>query len=378
MQKQIMEKLGSPNVAQRRQAVVALANSGDPDTVDILNRVASSDEDDGVRELAQKAADHVRKMQWQRAQASVPAAPAIGPTTIEKVAPEINTNTARPVIDPNINVSFEKKKMARSRLDSAFRWRVDGFPAKAIVDLKRAIQLDPSLAKDGSAQALSADLMSAGTEESIELLMGYEAPKAGANAKAAGVALGEVLAFLLEGSILFALPLITIFVLYNRVMSEITGRSDLSFGLSEINIIAQKPNLIIGSIANYIITSLFLYTVMFFLGIFIGGSGSLIKFIRTMMRITAVAEVIAILLVFVPIMTPSLTRTLDLRHNLILYLLGVLVLYFGLQFYFAGRAHGFGFFKGCATVIGGWIAASFILWLFTAIVIAPSLQQVTR
>jgi hypothetical protein len=106
---------------------------------------------------------------------------------------------------------------------------------------------------------------------------------------------------------------------------------------------------------------------MFITGILIGGTGNLLDFLRTIMRVTA-GIYLAIGAVFLLFPAASwlpydpVTRQPPAFSPYIA--LGVIAFVGSILWvYFAGRAHGFGFFKGCAMIVLTSIGFSILIFI---------------
>src|SRR4051812_44295334 len=57
----LIQQVKSKDAAQRKQAIIGLANSGHPRSVDVLHQISTSDPDPALRDYAAKAEAHARK-----------------------------------------------------------------------------------------------------------------------------------------------------------------------------------------------------------------------------------------------------------------------------------------------------------------------------
>src|SRR5258706_12610509 len=127
-----VEHLKSVESARRKEAIEALAESGDPRALGPLVRTAKNDPDRALRKLADGAARQVREQQNQA-----------GGTVIQPLTP-------RPAV-PKYAASDSDKRKAREYLNRALNHRLNAETTDAIPELAKALKLDPALETDAGA-----------------------------------------------------------------------------------------------------------------------------------------------------------------------------------------------------------------------------------
>jgi hypothetical protein len=392
MFEQFVRQLKSGNPLDRRQAIVKITNSGHPDSLALLEKYIAVEKDAEVRALVQKAVDYLRTNR-PKPDAPPPASGGRGATGTYAAAdaagggargkPGSTSNApyssalapAVPpaeaiIMQPPTVVSEQKKRAAKGRLDAAMQQQINGNRDKAILELKRALELNPDLKKDQFAFGLAAQL-TGGSADPFPLIMESSAPK---NENLVAQGAETLLSFTLE--VLIIMVIVTIFLTVSyRKFGEIAIElvkyaaesglegSDALRQLAATSYVDQRQVFIdsigraIISVGGLIMYSMFMYAV----GVFIGGSGGVLNFLRAIMRVNA-AIYLALGAVLLLIPTPRWIPRLgpDGAPDLMPFglMAGILVIGYFLWVYFAGRAHGFGFGKGCAMVALTGIAIS--------------------
>lgn len=139
MDERVIRALKNPDPEIRRKAIVALGKAQDPDALPYLARVAKSDDDDDLRELARKAGVYIRKSTspQQEVLMAAPEAPAM---------PE-----RKPI-------SKAAKDQAAYDLDKAFDAEIKGDANRAMQLLQKAVRGNPELTMDNTARSLAESL----------------------------------------------------------------------------------------------------------------------------------------------------------------------------------------------------------------------------
>lgn len=130
---QLVQRLRSPDAAQRRQAIMALANLRDPAALPALAHIYRNDPDTELRDLALKAERYIRQIA-DAAQAT--AGESTGAATGTGPASHQGAPTERDI------------QLARSYLDAATDFMLTDDKGRAIESLGRALALNPGLAND--------------------------------------------------------------------------------------------------------------------------------------------------------------------------------------------------------------------------------------
>jgi hypothetical protein len=148
----LLKQISHNDPKQRRKAIVALADSRDLDGLNSLEKVAQNDPDPKLRDLATRAAKHLK--------AQVEKAVALA---------------ANPTAEAPIRVSEKQMARGRAYLDEAMSLVVAKDNGKATKALAKALEADPSLKEDSYFQSLASNLFNASVEESIRRLTSSEA-----------------------------------------------------------------------------------------------------------------------------------------------------------------------------------------------------------
>lgn len=134
------EQLHSADPDQRRQAIIALANSRDLAALKPLAEVFQHDPDPALRELALKAGRYLRRY----------AAPAAAPEEAQ--------------------VSERDRQLAQNLLDAATTYHLNGDKGRAIDALGKALSLNPALRKESFVANLIMSLTETSVDEALPLL----------------------------------------------------------------------------------------------------------------------------------------------------------------------------------------------------------------
>jgi tetratricopeptide (TPR) repeat protein len=147
----LLKQLNHSDPKLRRKAIVALADCRDVAGLKPLETTAESDPDPKLRELAVKAASHLKEQ-------------------VEKALAYAASPEAQPI-------RVSEKQMARSReyMNEAMSMMVAKDNAKAIKALAKALQIDPSLKEDNYFQSLAGNLFNTNPDEAIKKLTSGEA-----------------------------------------------------------------------------------------------------------------------------------------------------------------------------------------------------------
>jgi len=128
----INDLLHSPDPAQRRRAIMQLAEARDPAALPLLADIYRNDPMPELRELALKAGRYIRQ-----------------PVGATRAHPEpATTSQSAPALARPQEVSKRDAELAKSHLDAAINFHALGDPARAVEYLGKAISLNPALEKD--------------------------------------------------------------------------------------------------------------------------------------------------------------------------------------------------------------------------------------
>jgi ABC-type multidrug transport system permease subunit len=134
-----LRQLSSDDPAQRREAIVALANSRDPAALKPLAATFKNDPDPALRELALKAGRYVRQY-----------------------APEEPGSEAE--------IAARDRDLARKLLDAATTYHLEGDKGRAVDSLGKALSLNPALQKEPFVANLVMSLTNMSVADAVPLL----------------------------------------------------------------------------------------------------------------------------------------------------------------------------------------------------------------
>jgi tetratricopeptide (TPR) repeat protein len=123
-----IEQLKNPDSDQRRQAIIALANTRDPAALPALAAIYRGDPDPALRDMALKAGRYIRQESEK-----------LGTTTPASSAPEKA---------PQPDVSKRDAELAKFYLDAATNYQTLGDRARAIEHVGKALSLNPGRAQE--------------------------------------------------------------------------------------------------------------------------------------------------------------------------------------------------------------------------------------
>ncbi|MEP0762760.1 MAG: hypothetical protein HRF48_08500 [Chloroflexota bacterium] len=134
-----LRQLSSDDPAQRREAIVALANSRDPAALKPLAATFKNDPDPALRELALKAGRYLRQY-----------------------APEEPGSEAE--------IAARDRDLARKLLDAATTYHLEGDKGRAVDSLGKALSLNPALQKEPFVANLVMSLTKMSVADAVPLL----------------------------------------------------------------------------------------------------------------------------------------------------------------------------------------------------------------
>lgn len=155
--KRYLQQLKSRDPEARRQAVIQLTKSLDPDIIPILTKVAENDTDETVRQLARKGRRYIKK---QSIKQSVPVAPPSKTKSTNKLLPE----------SPQPEITEQDQQKAQKLVEEAVRLLLMNDNRRAAQELKRALAVDPTLCNDKRVGELAAEIMDEPAQIAIEQL----------------------------------------------------------------------------------------------------------------------------------------------------------------------------------------------------------------
>ena len=155
MLKPYIQQLKSQDPAERRKAIKGLARLRNPAAVPLLETVANSDPDPGLRELAEKAIRYI-KANPAPEQASENPPP---PSPAEEAAPA-----------PRRHVSPRDRENARAYVNAAFSYYQAGDRARAVDWLGKGLTLNPNLQSDSFVAGIVQSTMNMSVSEALPIL----------------------------------------------------------------------------------------------------------------------------------------------------------------------------------------------------------------
>lgn len=411
-----IRQLKSQQVLERRQAIVKITNSGHPEALAVLEKFLRIEQDPEIRALTEKAIHYLKTN--KPAAASAPAASSHASSQMNKpVAPAADKigsgvfMTAKPdhhpapehhpavtgqpapppahlvPLPPPKPVTEQQKKLAKGKLDTAMQLQLNGKIDEALLSLKRAFELNPELERDSFAYGLASALTGGGGDP-IALVKQSSKPEDKATKALVAQGATTALNFAIEMAIL-TIVFIMYFAISYRKFAEIaaglsqyamtTGASSASFTALDLFTSSTRNQLLVSALTQGIgvtISGIAQAFLMFVVGILIGGTGNLLDFLRTVMRVTAgiYLAIGAVFLIFPASSWLPVDLVTGQPTTFSPFILLGIIAFVGsiLWVYFAGRAHGFGFFKGCAMIVLTSIGFSVLVFI-VALLARPSI-----
>jgi len=149
----LFRQLKADDVEERRQAIIALANSRNPVVLKQLAAVFRSDPDPALRELALKAGRYIR----QYAVDSLPPQDALEPPPAAQAS-------------ATAGITERDRTLAKGFLDAATTHHLEGDKGRAIDNLGKALSLNPELQREMFVVNLVMTLTNMAMEEALPLL----------------------------------------------------------------------------------------------------------------------------------------------------------------------------------------------------------------
>lgn len=150
---QTRKLLKSRDPKERRQAIVALAESHDPDALGPLAEIARTDEDLKLRDLAVRAQKHLNDQ------------------LARTVATSVGGASAAPAA---VHVSEKDTARARGYVDEAMSMFIANQPAKAAACMLKALKANPNLKQDSYFKSMVGTIFDTTPEDGLAMLMDQE------------------------------------------------------------------------------------------------------------------------------------------------------------------------------------------------------------
>ncbi len=172
-----LNQLQSPDVEERRSAIVALAKAQDPAALPALGRIYKEDPVPELRELALKAGRYIKQSQEQAPPGAPPPPPP--PRTASQLralstrsnsqSGDVPARTGSQTMPPR-TPSKQEEARAHNYLDTALNYYSAGDRPRAVESLGRAFELNPLIHKEVVASNLAQTLTGLSHAEAIDLL----------------------------------------------------------------------------------------------------------------------------------------------------------------------------------------------------------------
>lgn len=310
---QYLAQLSSPDVAQRREAIIALGKSGDTRALTPLANIYKSDPDPALRELALKAGRYLKG-----ATTSVPAVAATSSAvavtnsaaTAIVPAPEI----AKPEPKPR-ELTYADRQKAKNRLDTAIGLVAQANNERALVELVDAIRINPELAKDTVALNLASTVTGIlSTSEAMESIVrqAQEPVKKkpisrDTGTQNTGTVEGQdntIIIFLIAMLVIFILSAASTVLVRAGLVNSLTILSQAvrytPKQLSQIQLAtnqlrAMAPGaLFVGTVVEVIVLAIN-FGILYGIGSLMGGTGSIVPFFSRLLRVQIVMTIVVMI-----------------------------------------------------------------------------------
>jgi hypothetical protein len=171
----IVKQLNSPDPAQRKKAIAALAKTKDPSALKYLAAIVKSDSDPEVADLARKAGVYIKKNapvgaqeqpDWVRQSAVMAADEEESPYPSDDEAEAED----REPLPEEIEVSQADIGRAKGYVEQAINWHMREDNDKAAQYLRRAFATNPKLKYDSYTTGLAATITGLPTDQALRLL----------------------------------------------------------------------------------------------------------------------------------------------------------------------------------------------------------------
>lgn len=361
---QLIQQLQSPDPDQRREAIMALANTKNRAALQPLAALYRSDPDPALRDLALKAGRYIQQT----------AGPA------ESAEP--------PQEEGEPTVSKRDEEIANRLLDSATNFHIQGDPGRAVENLGRALVLNPRLAKETFVQNLIMTITGMSVQQALPVLTHPDqreqlVRKVGGRKELKRVqehgiyadtaTWNRVLIDLAVYWIAYAISSIVtvVFLLdtINDMLIELGYMTPVDVDLDTL-LAASLPSLIgsslINSLGGIFGLVLQLVAIHFAAILFLGGDGTILYLFRRLVPFYTVLTAAFTVLFAIMLVFGSVTEV---------WLLIPLLLAAGVigAFYYAaelvGEVYNFGWFTGCLSIILGavllgavWCGIGYGIW----------------
>ncbi|NPV68792.1 MAG: hypothetical protein HPY64_16790 [Anaerolineae bacterium] len=405
MSQSIRDRLNSSDPAVRREAIIALGRSKNPRALPLLRQVYDSDPDPALRDLALRAARHIR--QSARPAAEQPSAPApverrsladeryaryedpsaSAPAYILPVFDEASqayTTDGYQIVEPKlaeeVTVAPGDRTRARALVKRANELNEEGTLRESLNILIAALELDPALIYDPAAQKLAEALIGQEGRQAAEILadprrremyVGHVPEKRIERVKrTGGVSWGEVWLDVGIYFVLLALASVLLLSATPTFLQTLAARlnqplpPEVSALLNPALVSENLPAVLLGSLGSAlwsVISLLIMLWLAQLVAVGLGGHGTLTQTYHAVIPVQTALLVISSA-VMALLMFTGAWEALGIG-GLILGLVAIIWPVRALA-----RVHGFGALSGCLALFLGGIAAAILGALLSVVV----------
>jgi HEAT repeats len=354
---QHIKQLKSVDSDRRREAIRALAQSGDPRAIDPLKYAARTDPDPRLRDLAANA---IRRIQAPVDSETPQAAPK---PVITPLAGPVKREPVRETSEPQPETDEQSKKRAEGHLSRAFEHRIKGETRDAIAELADAVRVDPGLTRDKRAVSLAADLSGEPPEQAINSLLDMSKQR---GVRRSRFVFGrDASIFAVEVIILIALLAVTLSLFGSSLVGAVTRGLNPNSWLPAVEAQLTQMFRNVGRVdfmsalpSAVLITGFLLLVdaVTYISGLIQRGTGNVLRFLGLFLALQIGAYLIGVL-IQAPLLQAGLAESLvapaEQTTSWVSTSVSALVI-FGTILggsYIAGRVHRIGFVRGFISVV---------------------------
>ncbi|MDW8299672.1 MAG: hypothetical protein RML95_10075 [Anaerolineae bacterium] len=416
-----LEQLNSPNVAQRREAILALGKLRDPRALPHLAQRYKIEPDVELRDLIIKAGKYIQQAAAERQPESqvptqtpsavpiTPSSPVSGQQTSVRPAqssiddlpdpdPELFAplpgerpsravtpltqqskrlpeRAPKPVSEPQPvkkPVTERQRTRAKEHLQRAYGYQANGDSARATIMLARALRTDPELKYQPGVQGLAMSLVGGDGRNATELVL-----EAAQQLKVKAPMFDQELIDVVLAAIgLFVM--IVVFSVATFYGTSILGLriASMFFGETFDPVSIQRElaaytlqTLLPETARNTSVTLLgtvFNLMIVYWVGTWMGGSGSVVRYLKVMLSLYIVFYLLlSISLGLMVFGVFNLSTAEDLIPVGLLSLVGSVLAFIVGQVYLTSRVQEFSFVHAAVSVIAGGLVAGFIINLLS-------------
>ncbi len=388
---QYLEQLASPDVSERRQAIIALGKSADPRALAPLANIYKNDPDPTLRELALKAGRYLKGLTASMPSAATSSSAPVAQTTLT-VSSSLAIEAAKPELKPK-EVTYADRQRAKGRVDYAIGLVAEGRNEKALSELVDAIRINPELATDQVALNLASSVTGiVSTAEAMDVVVkeAQELTKKRSRIRESSqIEIGDSsemsrpnnggLVLLITILVLFIFTVVSTVLLRLVFINQLTtlgSNGQLPFNqVQQLQRTADSlrtlppSDLFVGT-AVQIVGSLINLAIVFGVGsMLFNGSGTFVDFFNRVLRVRVVMTLIIFAEVGVWYFTVmrATDPTVAMSES-IQTILGILGLTYLVEIIWeivaVARAHNIGVFTGCISIFVGLIVSAILLFVF--------------